>query len=422
VNAAAPEAARRIVLTNAVLSNTGDAAIAQAIVGLLIDSGLISSARQVTVFDANARATRRLYPEWQVEQQLTVSPPREPARLRAGLQRARARVVGALARRPRWARRALRLPLIRRSAFARSYAALHGADLAVSSGGTYLVDHYNFAARVQEFELMQTMGLPVVLWTQSLGPFASLRSSALMRRAEPCIDGVYFRDKRSADAWASLLGEPQRGGVCADAVFALPAPARPAAAESDDDRPVAVISVREWGRGVDGDDYDRGAYRDMLRFAADRLARAGWRVNALSTCQGVPSYAYDDAAAARTLLDGLPVDIDAGFHTPSQLLRELSAVDLVITTRMHLAIMALLCRRPVIAVAYEFKTVELFQSLGLGRFVVRIEDCSTAWIDERITQALATPDALRLSAAELDRLRADAGTPASAVRDLLPSP
>ena len=57
------------------------------------------------------------------------------------------------------------------------------------------------------------------------------------------------------------------------------------------------------------------------------------------------------------------VRVDGDFHTPDELLELLRDFDWVVATRMHLAILTLGVGTPVLPIAYEFKTTELFKSL-----------------------------------------------------------
>ncbi|MBK8161332.1 MAG: polysaccharide pyruvyl transferase family protein [Rhodospirillaceae bacterium] len=66
--------------------------------------------------------------------------------------------------------------------------------------------------------------------------------------------------------------------------------------------------------------------------------------------------------------------VDHQFHNPLDLLGELDRFDAVIATRMHMAILALAAGVPVLPIAYEFKTVELFARLGMADWVTAIED------------------------------------------------
>ena len=297
-----------IGVTNAVLSNTGDAAIFEAITVSLRRA--FGDTCQIVAFDSNASVTSRLYPEWEIHQQLSVSPPREPARLRNVLQRVRHRLVRLLTD-DRRASRLLAAPLVRRSRFARAYRRFEELDVVVSSGGTYLVDHYNFEARVLELRLADVLGKRVILWTQSMGPFESSRAVSQIERIGAVTDAVFFRDDRSARAWSRRVrGSDAEAREVPDAVFALTAPTPTASTAAVEPARRALLSVREWSRGVDASSFDTAAYAASMRSAGALLSSSGWDVRALSTCQGVPSYAYDDSAEAARIFAGVDVDVD----------------------------------------------------------------------------------------------------------------
>lgn len=400
----------RIGVTNAVLSNTGDAAIYQGILDSLAAVG-VTAPEDVVVFDSDAAVTSRLYPHWQVFQQLTVSPPREPARLRGLLQRFRYYWVRQLVEQNALVRSALRWPGLRNTRFAMSFSALAACDIVISSGGTYLVDHYDFEPRILEFTLVRRLGADLVLWTQSMGPFASDRALGQIERAAELVDRVYFRDRRSLDSWRRANGQAKPLSVVPDVVFALDIPQH-AVPPNGNRPPTAMMSVRAWSRGTSGEALSMKQYEAMMRTGSERLLAAGWGVTAMSTCQGVPSYAYDDSKEALRVFRGTQVAVNRGFHTPLQLLTELEGADLVVSTRMHLAILAILSGRPVIAVAYEFKTLELFASLGLADFAVAIEDASPEWLASRLDLLMSDPSRAVLDETRLADLRARAMTPA----------
>ncbi|SEE64201.1 colanic acid/amylovoran biosynthesis protein [Arthrobacter alpinus] len=399
----------RIAVTNAVLSNTGDAAIYEGILIALEESG-IANRKDVIVFDSNASVTSKLYPEWTIYQQLTVSPPRFSGRVRNVLQSLRRRAVNRLANSNKIVVSIFKLPILRDSGFVKSWHALQGIDYLISSGGTYLVDHYNFDPRVQELKLAEALDCQVVLWTQSMGPFKSQRALSQIREIAAVTQAVYFRDEKSMLAWTGANPEAPRGQVVADAVFSF---SRGERATRGSNRSKAFISVREWSRGVDQDSFDSTTYSSSMKSAARMLLKDGWEVRAVSTCQGVPSYAYDDSKLAAEIFRGLDVCIDKEFHRPAELLQMVREVDLVITTRMHLAILALVAGTPVIAVAYEFKTMELFNSLGLGDFVVLIEDFTPAWIELKLTEFRDGKSYPVITADQLESLRNRSVLPAN---------
>jgi colanic acid/amylovoran biosynthesis protein len=65
--------------------------------------------------------------------------------------------------------------------------------------------------------------------------------------------------------------------------------------------------------------------------------------------------------------------VDEEFHTPEALGEILGEFDLVIATRMHMAILSMCAGTPVLPIAYEFKTKELFDGLQLGEWVLDID-------------------------------------------------
>ncbi|HMO11900.1 MAG TPA: polysaccharide pyruvyl transferase family protein, partial [Actinotalea sp.] len=54
----------------------------------------------------------------------------------------------------------------------------------------------------------------------------------------------------------------------------------------------------------------------------------------------------------------------------------LAGFDLVVSTRLHGAILALDAGTPVLPIAYEFKTQQVMDQLGLGGFVTDIRDAT----------------------------------------------
>jgi colanic acid/amylovoran biosynthesis protein len=180
----------------------------------------------------------------------------------------------------------------------------------------------------------------------------------------------------------------------------------------------ALFSVREWNQtGPTGKGFSFRQYQDALRGAAHALERDGaGALVAMSTCQGVPNY-RDDSTLAMRIFDGTRTTVDRCFHSPDDLLCELSAADLVVATRMHMAILSLISQVPVIAIAYEFKTLELFNSLGLADDVIAIENLTEQWLIERI-RAARSRRGPQLSAETLKALRSEALIPALTIRQL----
>ena len=237
-----------------------------------------------------------------------------------------------------------------------------------------------------------------------------------------------WRDERSASHLRDLGVSPQHVRVYPDAAFALCPPSDLVRSAGSPLR--IAVSVRTWRHFSGSDPSDSEArYFRMVAAGVTRLVRNyGAQVTFLSTCQGQPEYWADDSCTAESVTAFLDPDvvsqvrIDGAFRQPGELLSELTKYDAIIATRMHMAILGICAGVPVLPIAYEFKTRELFRELGLEEWVTDIEDADeVAFSDlvERFVDALATLRADLTS--ELPRVRAQLSGLAKQLRVVLPS-
>ena len=370
-----------VLLTNSITLNTGDAAIVEGMMAAL--RARFGDDTRFEVLDAQPAAAAERYPShrfarWPLLQFVGGSRSR-PLGRRDLPHVARAyvaawcyghglrRVGGALLR-----------PGERR--LLDRYAA---CDLVASTGGTYLVEHYDLTAHLFDYRLCHLMRRRLVLWTQSLGPFDSAHVRRSLRRD---LRGalVLLRDERSARHLARAGIRVGEAVLSSDAAFALAHPERlvaAAGARALPRRPRVAISVRELRHPREDREARTARYEEAVAALARRLVDAhGARVTFVSTCQGAPEYSTDDSHVAARIVAQLPeatrahVAIDCEFRSPQGLIEEMSRYDLVVATRMHMGILALAAGVPVLPIAYEFKTIELFARLGLGDFVLDVED------------------------------------------------
>lgn len=412
----------RVLVTNTVALNTGDAAILFAVIDRL--RAAFGQATEVIVYDDRADAVRRLYPELHVHQALYPRVTRYPnlpglRRIVTGLQLRRFRVGVWLTRRPPFQALACLLLTRTERQDVRHYAT---SDLIVSSGGTYLVPYYPLRARLFELELARALDKPVILFTQSIGDISRHHESARAAKLLSTCDLVLLRDERSRKHLCALGVRNPTVVVSSDAAFALaPPPVRRAARMTSQLR--VGISVRHWRFFAGGQSVrvNMRRYISAMAVVTQHLVeRHGAHVIFISTCQGVPEYWTDDSAVAAELVDGLPpqvrreVVVDRRHRSPHDLQEELASVDFVLATRMHLAILALTAGTPVLPIAYEFKTTELFERLGQRRWVTPIEqltgDRLVELVDDFLGQ-LATVTREQIEGAKRERDRALAVTP-----------
>lgn len=378
--------ALNVLLTNNATLNTGDAAILLGTMRILEHA--YGQPIRYTVRDQQPEVAERHYPEicfrpWPHHNMWR--PPPVP-RIGRVLRRAnRARYEVGI-----WAAADGRPGRFLLTRAERTDAAEYArADLVISTGGTYLVENYRLEPLILDLQLAQRMRRPHVLFTQSMGPFTQPKTSKVLRRILEGADLVLLRDARSREH-VEALGAVATLEVTADSAFALADEAtlaRAAAARSPqgDGQPLRVaVSVREWRHFATVDPAQGMASfrRAVAELVTHLVQRRGAQVVFVSTCQGVPEYWTDDARVAGEIVALLEpsvaeqVAVDGEFRRPEALLELLSGYDLVVSTRMHLAILALCTGVPVLPISYEFKTDELFARLGVGDWVQDIE-CAT---------------------------------------------
>ncbi|MDZ4701984.1 MAG: polysaccharide pyruvyl transferase family protein [Rhodothermales bacterium] len=365
----------KILLINTVLLNGGDAAIMMAIVRQL--QAAFGPEAEIEIGEAMPAVSAAYYPDFTLRESLVNAFLRPPRRGRLRLIWGLWRFAAWHAARPRayaaawlhargWTGLANRL-LSRRER--QAFAPYAGADLIVSTGGTYLVEHYALAPRLFEFDMVRRLGKPLIFYTQSLGPFQTPRYRKRLRAIFDDAALILLRDTLSLAHVRSLGVTHDRVAILPDVVFALWRPPAPRPAGG---RLRVAISVRRWAHFT-GQSAEAGmaGYRQAVTAGVERLVTHHQaEVVFLSTCQGVPEYAYDDSAEAREVVARLPVEtqqrvrVDDAFHRPEELLERLAAFDLVVATRMHMAILSMIAGTPVAPIVYEFKTRELLDLVG----------------------------------------------------------
>ncbi len=368
-----------ILITNAIALNGGDAAILHATIKILkVELG---DDITITVHDMAAKASSHYYPAITFRSDIySEAVAWARGRVRPAIAAIAVLAVAGLMRIAPKNRLTSRLP----SSLRATLDDYLKADVVISSGGTYLVPHYSLASKLLDFLTAHLLGKPLVLFTQSLGPFRSIEHRVLLRYVLRRAVLILVRDERSRLYLDELGVPPARVQLCADAAFAL----------ARDDLPRGhfppphqnwriAISVRDWPH------FQAGAQSGMERYFASLAAlvralveRWGADVTFVSTCQGTPEYWTDDSRTADEIVERLPqalrdrVTIDRNFREPGKLIADLATYNLTIATRLHAAILSLCAGTPVLPISYEFKTAELFRRFGLGDATIDVEGMS----------------------------------------------
>ncbi len=368
-----------VIIAQTVALNGGDAAI---LFGLLASLKNAFGDVHVTIFDSQPAVANRLFPEFDFRKLLW-----HQARTRPG----RAAIVKAAeflaAGRPGLARALVG------KATAADLQAYADADLVVWTGGTYLVEHYHLEPRFFELDVLRAFKAPLVLFTQSAGPFDDPINQRRVEELGQRAQFVMTRDAKTLGHFRASGVPADRLAVAPDGAFALSPPTTDAVGD-------VLISVRHWPHASTGDveaRYIAAHARAVERLCTERDAQ----VTFLSTCQGVPEYWANDSDTAHRIVAALPesvrhhVVVDANYHRPDELLEIYGGANVVIATRMHAAILSLVAGTTVLPVAYEFKTHELFANFGQADLVQELEQIDPERFAQWAIDGYDTREALR---------------------------
>jgi colanic acid/amylovoran biosynthesis protein len=383
----------KILITNTVALNVGDAAILLAEIQLL-KSVFGENDIEILVYDSQPQASTQYYPginfglspSSYISKALTI---KYIGAFIAALNGYRLLISSWLIR---YGLTFISRFLIPKDVW-QSLVDYSSADLIISTGGTVLVENYSLRARIIDYQVCLMLQRPLVFYTQSLGPFSIPYNCASFKDIFDKALLILLRDQRSAIHLSDIKVKNSNIHVFADAAFALADTSAIQYADNEHQcveahhqkglkTPLKVaISVREW-RFFEGRDIKTGMteYIKALQVASKHLIEQySAKITYVSTCQGIPEYWTDDSKLASMIVQELSAEVkeqiivDQTFHSPEQLALFLKQQDLVISTRLHMAILALGVGVPVLPIAYEFKTKELFEHLNLGNWVVDID-------------------------------------------------
>jgi colanic acid/amylovoran biosynthesis protein len=396
----------KILITNTVALNGGDAAILYAEISLL--KAAFGQNIQFIIYDNQPEIANQYHPNLEFRKLLywSVTQTRQIKYLQRSLQKTKLFRFRLAAQSWSQGKQWLAKLLLRKTElqYLMEYSS---ADLIISTGGTVLVENYWLEPRIFDYEISLKLGKPLVFFTQSLGPFLiPVNRQALKPIFEKAIL-ILLRDEKSQHHLSELEVENPNISVTSDAVFAL-ADAAAIQQAVQCDRPAynplkVAISVREW-KYFKQQETTTGMqkYLTALKAASIHLVeKYSAKITYISTCQGIPEYWTDDSSMALKIVETLPekiknsVSVNTSFHAPSELAEMMRNYDFAIATRLHMAILTLGVGTPVLPIAYEFKTQELFARFGLKSWVQDIEDINVSSLIETIDSFLESLPQIR---------------------------
>ena len=395
----------RILITDSVAINTGDAAILKGVVSLLRTA---FPSAEIRIHCHHYNEVHKRYPGLPIRRSLAESSrlfaPRYFWRWPAVVRYRIAAGVG-----PRGS--TVLRPAVVSSNERSSVDDYRWADTIVSSGGSFLTDSYHFDHVLAGYELGIALGKTMVILGQTLGPFADSRNLETVGRTISRFDLVAVRDERSGKIAKEMGVAPENLTIAADMAFNLTykGERRSLATQT---APRVGVSVRRWiFPGAADAMQENERYIGRMVEAIDMLVdQTAADIVFMSTCQGESGYAYRDDEVASEIRERMRhkdhAIIDRSFNTPENFMEKAAGLDIVLGTRMHACILAMLAGVPSVNVEYEFKSRELYNRLALEDLIVDILDFKAEELAAKTVAVLTDQDsARRRVVAGVDALR-----------------
>ncbi|HET7788170.1 MAG TPA: polysaccharide pyruvyl transferase family protein [Myxococcales bacterium] len=258
----------------------------------------------------------------------------------------------------------------------RAFRALRGVTTLVMTGTGMLSDvgigPFDLHWEILKWSaLAKLRGARVVFASVGAGPIASRTSRWIVKRALALADYRSYRDAWSRSYLETIGFDAAHDHVFPDLAFSLPPEVR--AARSGPRRVVGVGLMDYYGTRASprvGEEAYLAYVSKVTRFVSWLLER-GYDVRLLIGDVSYDTRSKSDVLRRLRESGAPPADgrvVAAPITSGEELLAEIVRSDLVVPMRFHTALLALMLKKPVLALSYHQKCAALMKSLGLPQY------------------------------------------------------
>jgi len=237
-------------------------------------------------------------------------------------------------------------------------------DTIVGAPGGYINSYYGFFYKLYLMWLIKLIfEAKMIMYSQSVGPLNS-KDKFLLKIFINKFDVFMVRDEVSFNNVKELGAKNII--KTNDAAFNL----NIINAKEHKEKRVAV-SVRDWKH----DNRNNEKYEILIKTIVEEFINDGYKVEFISTCQGLTKYVDDSVTAAKiySLLDEKIKDkvcVNSQYYSLMDLREYLTKFDCVVGTRLHMCILSIMSSVPAFNISYEMKGKECYRYLGLSEYSV----------------------------------------------------
>lgn len=256
-------------------------------------------------------------------------------------------------------------------------------DFTAGDSFTDIYGRRRFFVRTALKQKIIDMGIPLVLGSQTIGPFQDKDVRDMAVKVISGCKEVYARDQLSADYTLKISG--RKPVLTTDVAFALPY------TKSEHENNIVSIGFNPsgllWNGGYTGDN-QFGLTVDYQKYCRE-VIRSLLKKYKVFLIPHVLSYQTgnvdNDLIAVNALKKEFPslVVID-GFTTPMEVKSHIARMDGFIAARMHAAIGAFSANVACVPFSYSRKFEGLFDSLGYGRVIHGCSDTTESAVEKTL--------------------------------------
>ncbi|MGM1050390.1 MAG: polysaccharide pyruvyl transferase family protein [Bacillota bacterium] len=260
------------------------------------------------------------------------------------------------------------------------------ADVVVSCGGGFLLTHGFSIMTLQhllQIKVANDYGKPVVIYSQSIGPFYNKSIKYVASKILKQVDKIYVRENISVK-WLESMKITESVEVVPDSAFSMEMQESEevdqliSSIRNQSKGPVIGVTIRDWDfPEVEDPSSYRQKYIESLRKCIEYLEDIyDAKILIMPQVLG-PNPFNDDRIISQEVLEGCSAVntelINYDFN-PRHLKYLYSFMDMFIGTRMHSNIFSLSNSVPTVAINYEHKTRGIMEMLDLNDYIIDINE------------------------------------------------
>ena len=281
--------------------------------------------------------------------------------------------------------------------------AYYGADLVLSCGGGNFYAHHAMSPSLvwglMTLLFAVILGKKTVMLPQSIGVIEGKGQRSLSKLVFSHVDTILLREGNSAKYLSNILHVNKTTKIFPDLAFGM-IDNHKLVNESDRDKNDFFIGLSLLDRAAQDQNFkNQNEYEDAIyEFLCLLGKQQQIKVFVFSQVTG-PSEDQNDRLIAQRFFERvhtkIPTTLMPVFRSSQEIISSYRQMDLIVGTRMHTGIFALIESVPLLLIGYQPKACGMMNLLGLGQYCVPINDLTADWLFEKSNELILNQRSIR---------------------------